>query len=404
MVITVKDDGRGLDLETIRRRAVENHIITAIEAESLTPSQTVDLLFKPGFSTASEVDDLSGRGIGLDAVSAQVRSLKGWVTVSHELGVGTCFTLQIPSTLTIAKLLLCRAQGRIYALIASAIDHILIPTPAQIQVWEGGKTLTWQAKSEKEHLVPVNALSSVLHYASPLPHHRLTQPPSHAPASETNPVILLHYQDTLVGLEVDQLLGEQELVISPLGETITPPAYLYGSSLLPDGQLTLVLDGIVLAKIVLEQLSQRGLEIRRESVSEPELIAPSQSELVFVTRLILVIDDSITVRNALTEALKKANYQVIQAHDGTQALQQLQHYPDVQAILCDIEMPGMNGFEFLKARQQRPELASIPTIMLTSRAGEKHRLLTKELGASGYLTKPYLTPQLLKTIAETIEV
>jgi chemotaxis protein histidine kinase CheA/ActR/RegA family two-component response regulator len=398
LVIHVKDDGQGLDLEMIRRKAVENQVVTAAEAAQLTSAQTVDLLFEAGFSTASEVDELSGRGVGLDAVRAQVRSLQGWVTVSYEPTQGTCFTLQIPSSLTIAKLLLCQAQGRIYALIADAIEHILIPSIEQVSAWEGGKTLTWQADGE-EYLVPVNALADVLHYASPMPSHRLIETRSDIKASASNPVILLHHQNALVGIEVDHLLGEQELVISALGETIVPPAYLYGSSILPDGQLTLVLDGVMLAKIVLEQRAQGRIDISLEDAPQAK---PRQPGPIFVKKLILTVDDSITVRNALAEALQKADYQVIQARDGAEALQQLQRYPDVQAILCDIEMPGMNGFEFLKARQQTPEIAAIPTIMLTSRAGAKHRLLTKELGATTYLTKPYLTPQLLKTVAEAI--
>ena len=114
------------------------------------------------------------------------------------------------------------------------------------------------------------------------------------------------------------------------------------------------------------------------------------------------MDDSITTRNALVEALQKANYQVVQAQDGVEALQQLERYPEIAVILCDIEMPGMNGFEFLKARQRSPKIVKIPTIMLTSRGGTKHRLLTQELGATGYLTKPYLTPLLLKTVSEAL--
>lgn len=401
LVINVKDDGQGLNLEMIRRKAVDNQIITAEEALRLTPDQTIDLLFEAGFSTASEVDDLSGRGVGLDAVRAQVRSLQGWVAVSHETGSGTCFSLQIPSSLTIAKLLLCQAQGRIYALIADAIEHILIPSADQIKAWEGGKTLTWQTNAE-EHLVPVKALSEVLRYVSPMPSHRLIETKSDIKATVADPVILLNHQNSLVGLEVDQLLGEQELVINSLGETIVPPAYLYGSSILPDGQLTLVLDGVMLAKIVLEQRSQQG-SIEIKMVDEPARIKPAQDEPVFIKKLILTVDDSITVRNTLAEALQKADYQVIQARDGAEALQQLKRYPDIEAILCDIEMPGMNGFEFLKVRQQTPSIAAIPTIMLTSRGGSKHRVLTKELGATTYLTKPYLTPQLLKTVAEAIE-
>jgi CheY-like chemotaxis protein len=333
-----------------------------------------------------------------------VRSLQGWVTVSYEPGAGTCFTLQIPSNLTIAKLLLCQAQERVYALITDAIEHILIPAPAQIRAWEGGKTLTWQTDNN-EHIVPVSALTDVLHYASPLPNHRLSEPRSSIEITAAAPVILLRHQNSLVGLEVDQLLGEQELVINALGETIVPPPYLYGSSILPDGQLTLVLDGLMLAKIVLDQRTQ-STQRNIDSSTAGEDSGPAKSvdrETGTAKKLILTVDDSITVRNALAEALQKADYQVIQARDGAEALQQLQRYPNVKMILCDIEMPGMNGFEFLKLRQQTPQIAAIPTIMLTSRAGTKHRLLTQELGATTYLTKPYLTPQLLEAVAEAID-
>ena len=207
-------------------------------------------------------------------------------------------------------------------------------------------------------------------------------------------------QDTVVGLEVDQLLGEQESVISPLGSTVVPPAYLYGSSILPDGQLTLVLDGLRMAQIITSQ-RKHYLETSKTAQRNPPTQLTRQP--VFLKPIILTVDDSITVRNTLSEALQKANYQVIQARDGAEALQQLERYPDVQAILCDIEMPGMNGFEFLKARQEQPDIAAIPTIMLTSRMGTKHRLLTEELGATGYITKPYLTPKLLQAIANATD-
>ena len=412
LVITVKDDGRGLDLARIRRKAIENRLITTIEANQLTEAQLVDLLFEVGFSTARGVDFLSGRGVGLDAVRARVRSLKGWVSVEHEPGAGTCFTLRIPSSLSIAKLLLFQARSRTYALIADAVEHVLIPAPAQVRSWKGGKMLTWVA-DDQEHLVPVNALSEILRYSAATPAPiapqslrqrsprrqgaRRARGDENAPMQ---PVILLRYDGALVGLEVDHLMGEQEMVINPLGTTIVPPPYLYGSSLLPDGQLTLVLDGFVLAKLAIEQNSRRGLNTE-DTGSQPATELEPQP--VFMKRLVLTVDDSITVRNAIADVLTRANYQVIQARDGEEALQQLKRYPNVQAILCDLEMIGMNGFEFLKARQQIPEIAAIPTVMLTSRAGEKHRLLTEELGANAYLTKPYLTPQLLQTVAEAIE-
>ncbi|MEO0646114.1 MAG: ATP-binding protein, partial [Cyanobacteria bacterium J06650_10] len=243
LIISVRDDGQGIDLESIRQKAVEHELITQTAADTLTTEQTTDLLFTPGFSTTAVPDALSGRGIGLDAVRAKVQALQGWVNVSHAPDSGTCFTLHIPTNLTIAKLLLCQAQGRIYALIADAVEHILIPTDKQIRKWKGGKVLTWQANQE-EHLVSVSVLNEVLNYASPMsgnrPDYPLTARSRHTPSSKpssygrtgtgtgtgkrhlkqqpaTNPVILLRQQNTLVGLEVDQLLGEQELVISPLG-------------------------------------------------------------------------------------------------------------------------------------------------------------------------------------------
>ena len=398
LLIRVRDDGRGLDLERICAKAVESGLVTRAAAAGLSAEQTVDLLFEPGFSTAGEVDAISGRGVGLDVVQASLRSLQGWVSVDHTLGQGVCFTLQVPASLTMAKLLLCQAQGRTYALIADAIEHILIPSGRQVRCWKGGKMLTWQMNRE-EYLVPVNALDEVLHYASPMSERHLGAERAQEDVS-ANPVVLLRHQDTLVGLEVDRLLGEQELAISPLGQTIVPPAYLYGSSTLPDGQLTLVLDGLILAKIIVEQ-RQHNLAAGAASQSV-EPVVPADKP-VFSKPMVLTVDDSITVRNTLTEALQRANYEVVQARDGAEALEQLKRYPDVQAILCDLEMPGMNGFEFLRARQRDEAISMIPTIMLTSRAGEKHRLLTEELGASAYVTKPYLTPKLLEAVAEAIE-
>ncbi|MBE9060973.1 response regulator [cf. Phormidesmis sp. LEGE 11477] len=427
LVINVRDDGQGLNLEKIRQKAIDTQIITAEAAATLTPEQTTDLLFEAGFSTASEVDDLSGRGVGLDAVQAQVRSLQGWITIDNEPGSGSCFSLHIPSSLTIAKLLLCQAKEQIYALIVDAVEHILVPSAKQMRVRKGGKTLIWQIGKE-EQLIPIYPLADVLHYKTPMSRHRLLE--SNIETRETGktikdmsaaPIILLRHKDTLVGLEVGQLLGEQELVITALEKTILPPDYVYGSSILPDGQPTLVLDGVTLAKAVIDRYFVNGSEadanigakrkfenkdkegISNHSDKKSARAKSAKNELTLPGKLILTVDDSITVRNTLTEALQKSQYRVIQARDGAEALQQLNRHPNVAAILCDIEMPGMNGFEFLKARQQQPAIAAIPTIMLTSRKGAKHQQLTEALGATAYLTKPYLAPQLLQTVAEVIK-
>ena len=403
LVINVKDDGQGLNPARIRQKAVANQIVTADEAATLTVEQTTDLLFEPGFSTADEISHLSGRGVGLDAVRAQVRSLQGRVTVSHKSQAGTCFTLQIPSSLTIAKLMLCEAANRTYALIADAIEHILIPTAEQVRIWNNSKSITWQA-NDKEHLIPVSPLSDVLHYAAPTSHYHSAIAPKKPKAIGQKPIVLIRHNDSLLGIEVDRLLGEQELAINALNKTLTPPDYLYGSSILPDGKLTLVLDSVAIAKTAIAQKAPS--QNKTNKPQKPSSTEPTEPSWISQHRqkLALTIDDSIAVRSSLSEALKKAGYEVIQAKDGAEGLEQLQNHSDVDVILCDLEMPKMNGFEFLAARQKFPNMATIPVIMLTSRDSQKHRLLAKELGAIAYLTKPFLAPQIANTVATTIRL
>ncbi|MEO0394795.1 MAG: hybrid sensor histidine kinase/response regulator [Cyanobacteria bacterium P01_A01_bin.137] len=392
LVIKIQDNGRGLKLEAIRQKAIENQLITIPEAQRLTPDQISDFIFEPDLSTAAQVNELSGRGVGLEAVRAQLKALRGTVTVASRPGQGTCFTLKIPADLTIAKLLLCQAGEKLYALMTDTIEQIVIPKSDQLNTRNNKKVLSLQV-DEKAQLIPVIPLSEALTYSVSLPAPHWHQGKE---SSDTRPIILMRYKKRLVGLEIDQLLGEQELVIRSLGDMSTIPTYIYGCSTLPDGRLSLVVDGAALVVKILK------------SVSSPEDKTASRQQIPGMSKIpsiskqsILIMDDSITVRNTLTETLQKAGYLVLQAKDGVEGLQKLQQ-TDVAAILCDLEMPGMNGFEFLKVRQQTPELISIPTIMLTSRTGVKHQQLAQELGATSYLTKPYLAPQLLATLAEVL--
>ncbi|MGD1952720.1 MAG: response regulator [Leptolyngbyaceae cyanobacterium] len=392
LTITVRDNGRGLNLEAIRQRAIYSQLITTAAAEQLTVAQLSDLIFEPGFSTSTQLDDLSGRGFGLDAVRAQIQALQGRVTVTHKPHVETCFTLEIPTNLTIAKLLLCQSGEALYTFMTDAIEQILIPRPEQLSTRNGSKVLSWQTEGT-EYLVPVISLSDALSYNATLPksHWQESKHVSDTP----NPIILMRHKDHLMGLESEQLLGEQELVIRSLGEMEATPPYLYGCSILPDGRLSLVIDGGVLTVDVLKRSFQSSDQtLVSSSRQKPK---PTTSE----KQIILIVDDSITVRNTLAQGLQKAGYLTVQAKDGGEALQKLEQN-QVTTILCDLEMPGMNGFEFLRARQQMPDIASVPTIMLTSRTGDKHRQLAKKLGANEYMTKPYLIPQLLKSITSVL--
>jgi len=417
LVIEVRDDGHGLDFDQIRQRAVEL-LFSPERISALNEAQLTDLLFEPGFSTASQVSDLSGRGIGLDVVRAQLQDLQGVISVDSQPQGGTTFTLKIPMSLTLAKLLICIAQDQVYGLFADAIASIVIPQSEQIHSWEGGKALRW-GKDSQERLIPVSQLSLALDYFSPVHKPPVSQPknPLLTPGQH-KPIILIRSQEALLGLEVDQLIGEQELVIRPLGSMIVPPSYIYGSSILADGQLTLVLDGATLMQYLLDRHTNNP--IYGELVSSPTPLpiphtplslppAPSNRQLAISTQhfpipnfIVLLVDDSITLRQTLALTLQKAGYQVLQAKDGYEAIEQIRHQADIQLVICDIEMPRMNGFEFLKYRQQDPALANIPVLMLTSRSGEKHRMIATELGATAYITKPFLEQNLLATVADVI--
>ncbi|MEO0868333.1 MAG: response regulator, partial [Cyanobacteria bacterium J06642_11] len=399
LIIKITDDGQGLDVRAIGQKAVENRLITPESINQLSADEVCNLIFEPGFSTATHIDDLSGRGMGLNSVRSQVEALGGQVEVSSQSHRWTCFTLKIPTNLTIAKLLLCQSGEKQYCLMTDTVQQIVLPAAKQISTREHVKFLSWKF-ANKERLVPVVSLTEVLNYRATLP-SPLVQPVAPERSTALNPIILIRNEGQFVGLEVDNLQDEQELVIHPLGKVVDTPTYVYGCSTLPDGRLTLVLDGTILVQEILSNLSQAVLDLFDVQDDDDEPPIPVATPLS-PQKKILIVDDSITVRSTLTETLQKASYTVIQAKDGSEALQRLQQI-QVDAILCDLEMPGMNGFDFLKVRNSTPEISSIPTIMLTSRAGAKHKTLAKELGATDYLTKPYLAPQLLAKLSAVLE-
>ncbi|MEM7793428.1 MAG: hybrid sensor histidine kinase/response regulator [Cyanobacteria bacterium P01_C01_bin.118] len=392
LIIQIQDNGQGLNLDLICQKAVENHLVSAIEAQNLTPAQISNFIFEPDLSTAPHVNDLSGRGVGLDVVQTQINALRGTVSVASHSRRGTCFTLKIPANLSIAKLLLCQAGERLYALMTDTIEQILIPSAGQLTIRNHRKILSCKIEGQPR-LIPVIPLSETLTYNGSSPQ---IYKQSIKTTPNVCPIILMRSQKRLVGLEIDQLLGEQELVIRSLGDMtpISVPNYIYGCSPLPDGRLSLVVDGAALAlKLLNEPSGNRTINI----INRPSVQATSPNPPTISKQSILVMDDSITARNTLTQTLQKAGYLVIQAKDGAEGLHKL-HRTHVDAILCDLEMPGMNGFEFLKARQQNPQIAPIPTVMLTSRTGMKYQKLAHELGATGYLTKPYISPHLLESL------
>ena len=434
-VIEVRDDGQGLNLDRIRRKAAELYPIqteeqTRSSAFNLAEPELLDLIFSPGFTTATKVSEISGRGMGLDIVRTQMHALNGSISVQSLPNQGTIFILKIPFSMTTEKLMLVQAKGVVYGLMLDSIEKILIPSDQQIKEIEGKKVLHWNIDND-ETIVNLRQLSKLINYNDSLFNSAVPYNTSntHDPSIAKNPVLLLQRNQGKVALEVDQIIGEQELVIRPLGNAIAPPKYIYGCSSLANGNLILVIDALLLVKSseiqqttldiralpVASSSNKKTLQISGDTFSSTPLLAASTSTTTIETqpsysqepdyklpKVVLVVDDAISLRQTLSLTLQKSGYQVIQAQNGVEALEKLQLHPEIKVVVSDLEMPRMNGFELLSNFRQYTNLAKIPIVILTSRSAEKHRQLAQELGAKAYLTKPFLEHEFISKINELI--
>jgi chemotaxis family two-component system sensor histidine kinase/response regulator PixL len=400
-VIEVKDDGQGLNLDRIRSRILELGWRSIDQLALMSSAQLTDFIFEPGFSTASQVSQLSGRGVGLDVVRSQLQAIKGTVTVASSPGNGTTFTLRLPLMLTITKLVICLVRSAAVALSVDSIEEILSPQPDQVKQSGAQRFLYWQ-----EQIIPVYRLADLLEYACPLPDVPSSKLFASAaePKNWALPMLVFRHDQQVFALEVDRVITEQELVIKPLGTTIAPPSYTYGCTILADGSLVPVIDGVALVSeppYPTERTTRTGSEssyaYQGYSASSPSAVPRIQASTI------LVVDDAATIRRTLALSLERAGYRVVQARDGQEAIAHLQQYSVIRLVICDIEMPNMNGFEFLNYRRQDSYLSAVPVAILTSRSNEKHRWLAMQLGATAYFTKPYLEHEFLAALETIIQ-
>jgi chemotaxis protein histidine kinase CheA/ActR/RegA family two-component response regulator len=426
--IEVRDDGQGLNWPKIRQRAIDLNLLPASRADIATEAELAEIMFAPGFSTAEQVNDLSGRGIGLDVVRDRLSALHGSIDVRSVTGRGTTFVMQFPLNLTTARLLICESQGVAHALRSEAISQVLLPTPDRIQTQSSliekgtAKFLRW-GEGNTQKLIPIYTLNDLLQYHCPMVanEHAVSIFPTQTKNS-TNALLLLDIDDEQICLEVNRILVEQELVVKSLGQTFGLPNYIQGYSVLGDGSLTLALDPVeLLAQVrtstaapkfsapklaALQPALQAALSPSNDTEIDGEIIEtviepPSDTRANIGRQMqVLVVDDSLVQRQSLVRSLTKAGCQVIQASHGREGLLRLQEHPRIRFIVCDIEMPQMNGFEFLSHCRQDPKLSQIPIVMLTTRGGQKHRQLAMTLGAKDYLTKPQSERDLLDIIAK----
>ena len=399
-VIEIRDDGEGLNVQKIAKKAIKKGMMSAAEVSALNNERLFDLIFEPGFSTAEQVSEVSGRGVGMSVVRSQIESLKGSITVNSTSGQGTTFILRLPLTLTIAKLLVFALSQTAFAIPSDSIAEIIIPLPEQLKLSGHQRFLFWQ-----ENLVPIYPLEELLQYNCQIATNQTSSKAFEsvvAPEDWALPLLLLRRGQQFFALEIQRLISEQELVIKPFGKAMPAPPYTYGCTILGDGTLIPVVNGATLIDEFLGETNgtsatskERTPYLAQEDQENNDSTAKSPT---IQLKTIMVIDDSTALRRTMALSLEKQGYQVLQAKDGRDAVAQFRQISELDLIVCDIEMPNMNGFEFLGVRRRDSVMKEVPVIMLTSRSGDKHRNLATQLGADGYFTKPYVEQEFIKEL------
>ncbi len=382
-VITVSDDGAGIDTNRVKLKAIEKGLISEREAQNLSPQEVYEILFHPGFTTKDQADDFSGRGVGLDVVRTSLIDVRGTVTIDSVLGKGSTFTIRLPLTLSICKALCCVSNHARIGFSMDGVEDMKDFRASDIQIdGEGRPCVFWQ-----NTLLPFQPLSELLSYNRQLSRGSFY---TGKPEEDSFSIVILRGGNHLLAVQVDKVIGELEIVIKQIEGPIPKTAGIAGATVLGDGTVMPVGDVLELIDIARGRLRIDNGGLWRQSASPVEVETSQKSEA-----MVLIVDDSITVRELLSLSFIKAGYRVEQARDGQEAWEKLRGGLPCDIVFCDIEMPRMNGLELLSNLQKDPRLAAIPVALLTSRGSERHRQVAAKLGASGYFTKPYTERDLL---------
>ncbi|MEM8830013.1 MAG: hybrid sensor histidine kinase/response regulator [Cyanobacteria bacterium P01_G01_bin.19] len=394
-VITVTDDGAGIDPERVKAKAIEKNLITWATAQQLSDQQVYELLFHPGFSTKDEADDFAGRGVGMDVVNTDLKKIRGSVSTESEVGKGTTFTIRLPLVLSICKALTCVDNNSKIAFPIDGVEDTKEYLPSDIQTNNNGvRCISW-----KNTLLPLRPLNGLLNYNRQIRRAGIYN--ANQNNDDTISVIILRSLDNLLAVEVDEVRAEQEIVIKQIDGPIPKPAGIAGATVLGDG--TIMPIGDVLELIEIAQ-GKRTIEIGFDIINGQMGAKPVQTETIQQEPMVLVVDDSITVRELLSMSFNKLGYRVEQARDGQEAWDKLRGGLECDMIFSDIEMPRMNGLELLSNLHKDSKLKSIPVAMLTSRGADKHKQIANDLGAKAYLTKPYTEKDLMDVAQHLIDI
>ncbi|WP_311221967.1 MULTISPECIES: Hpt domain-containing protein [unclassified Acidovorax] len=381
--VDFRDDGAGLNLDRIRARAVAQGLVT--EDADISADDAAHLIFLPGFSTASEVTELSGRGIGMDVVRSEVQALGGRIETGSQPGQGTSFRMVLPLTTAVTQVVMLRAGHQSIGVPANLVEIVRRATAAELD--ECYRTGQFEDGVES---VPFFWSGALLQSSAR----------SNEPAGRTRPVVVLRSASQRIALHVDEVLGNQEVVVKNLGPQLSRLPGLAGMSVLASGAVVLIYNPVALSTVYGEQVRAAAQAASaagaRSGKGSAGVATALQSEPNSVP-LVLVVDDSITVRRVTQRLLQREGYRVALAADGLQALERLQDERPT-LVLSDIEMPRMDGFDLARNIRGDAVLRDLPIIMITSRIAQKHRDHAMELGVNHYLGKPYSDEELLSLV------
>jgi chemosensory pili system protein ChpA (sensor histidine kinase/response regulator) len=389
--IEVEDDGRGINYERVRQGIVQSGEMSPVAAAELSERELREFLFRPGFSTASSTSELAGRGVGLDVVRSNVHALNGEIEVRSELGRGACFTVKVPLTLIISQALFVRCGSSVYALPLAVVEEIRRLKPEEIED-VGGKLFT-RVRGVITEVVRLDL--------------QLGLPPLE-PLNGYFHVVIAKVAGKHVGVVIEEVLGKDEIVIKNLGNYLRRVKLFPGTTIASDGSLILLID---LNRLVSADTADRhalpasspaarvfapGAEAVAAGSIPSEAVDPVEND-----RVVVVADDSISVRKFVGRMLEKAGYRVKLASDGMEA-SEIVSQVGCHLVVTDLEMPRMNGYELMAHLRQNPITRRIPVLVVTSRAGAKHRDRAMKEGASAFLTKPVQEDQLISTVESLI--
>ncbi|OKH35761.1 hybrid sensor histidine kinase/response regulator [Nostoc calcicola FACHB-389] len=390
-VISVGDDGAGIDPARVKAKAVKIGMITEAQAKTISRLEVYDLLFHSGFSIKDQADEISGRGVGMDVVRSAISEIRGTVNTDSAIGKGTTFTIRLPLTLSICKALCCVSDRARVAFPMDGVEDTLDIPLKNIQHNANGQSfISW-----RDTLLPFRPLKELLTF-----NRQISRGNVYGGNRDDDmvSVVVVRSANTLIALQIDLVLSEQEIVIKQFEGPAPKPIGVAGATVLGDGRIMPIADVLEIIDIFQGRISTQigGGSWQQKST-------PTDIPATKIDPTVLIVDDSITVRELLSLTFNKAGYRVEQARDGQEAWDKLRSGLPCDIVFCDIEMPRCDGLELLSRIQKDSNLNHLPIAMLTSRGADKHRQMAVQLGASGYFTKPYLEEALLEAASRMLK-